>query len=174
MQTPVIKNGLVALALEGDAEALFAQRLVILPGVIEEVDAVIERLGDHVIDDVLAGGGAEMIAAHAEDGDLEAGAAQGRLGTWKPDLELPYTPGKLGMIGLGSVRAGDRWSLWMVAWACAAGVSIVTAAAGTTAETPVTAAACRKRRRESSGCACRESSRSSSHLGVVDLRSIEL
>jgi hypothetical protein len=46
--------------------------LLVLPGIIEEVDSVFERLGDHVVNRVLTEGGTEMKATHAQDGDLKA------------------------------------------------------------------------------------------------------
>ena len=70
------QDDFVAAAHERFAHALFAEALMVFPGVVEEVDAAI----DGFVDDARAGGvvfgGADVIAADADDGGLQAGLAE--------------------------------------------------------------------------------------------------
>jgi hypothetical protein len=70
---------LIALALERCPHALLAHALVVLPGVVKEVDAVVEGLRDHGVDLFLSGYRAEVIAAQADDRHLQAGFPHGAL-----------------------------------------------------------------------------------------------
>jgi hypothetical protein len=74
---------LVAFTLECGAHPLFAHAPVILPRVVKEVDAVIDCLGDHLVDFQLTGGGTEVIAAHSDDRHVEISASHRPLGYLK-------------------------------------------------------------------------------------------
>ena len=74
---------LVALSFERCAHPFLAHALVILPGVIEEVDAVVHGLGNHVVDDLLTRSCSQVVSTHPQDRDLEPGAAHGALGYGK-------------------------------------------------------------------------------------------
>jgi hypothetical protein len=67
---------LIALAAQGLAQALFAEAVVIFPGVVEKPHAMVESFGDNFHRGLIGFGGAEMIAAESHGGDLNAGAAQ--------------------------------------------------------------------------------------------------
>src|ERR1700722_8679210 len=58
-------EGLIALALERLADALFAEAIVVLPCVVEKSHTVIERLGDNLRRSLISFGRAEMIAAES-------------------------------------------------------------------------------------------------------------
>ena len=57
------------------AHATLALAVVVVPAVVEEVHAVVERAPDDA-DGLLLAGDAEVVSAHAEDGDPRAGLAQ--------------------------------------------------------------------------------------------------
>ena len=103
-------DGLVAFAFEGVPTTFFALAFVVLPGVIEEVDAVVEGLGDHVVDFVLAErrcrGGSRPCRGWRPGGRC---CPWGVWGMEVGDAVAPYSPGKLGTMGLGSsLAAGLR------------------------------------------------------------------
>jgi len=54
---------LIALALQRFSEAFFAQAVVIFPGVVEEINAMMDRLGHDFIGRLVGLGGAEMITS---------------------------------------------------------------------------------------------------------------
>lgn len=72
-------DDVVSFAFEGDAELLFAEAFVKLPGIVEDVDAVVDGFANHIVHLSLVRNGAEMEAAHAEDGTLEAGTPKRTL-----------------------------------------------------------------------------------------------
>jgi hypothetical protein len=57
----------VSSASEGNAKALFAEPIKIFPGIVEDVDAMVRRFGDHIVDFTLISNGGEMEAARAQD-----------------------------------------------------------------------------------------------------------
>ena len=69
----------VSFALERDAKLLFAEASVKLPCIVEDVDAVVDGFGNHVVHLSLISNGAEMEAAQSQDGTLEAGMTQRTL-----------------------------------------------------------------------------------------------
>ena len=69
-------DNFVSFALEGDAKPLFAQTSMKLPGIVENVDSVVDGLGNHIVHLTLINNSAEMEAAHAQDGTFKAGATQ--------------------------------------------------------------------------------------------------
>ena len=60
-------DDVVSFAFEGDAKLLFAKAPVKLPGVVEDVDAVVDGLGYHIVHLRLISNSAEMEAAHTQD-----------------------------------------------------------------------------------------------------------
>jgi hypothetical protein len=69
----------VSFAFESDSKLLFAEASMKLPGIVENVDPVVDGFGNHIVHLSLISNGAEMEAAHAQDGALKAGATQ-----WTP------------------------------------------------------------------------------------------
>jgi hypothetical protein len=69
----------VSFAFEGDAKLLFAESSMKLPGIIENVDAVIDRFGNHIVHLSLISHGAQMEATHPQDGTFKARAPQRTL-----------------------------------------------------------------------------------------------
>src|SRR5579884_4089175 len=67
------EHHVVALALERVSDPFFALAVVIFPGVVEEVDAGIERAIDDLFRRVLVFGGSDVIAAEANYGYVESG-----------------------------------------------------------------------------------------------------
>ena len=66
----------VSFALEGDAKLLFAEASMKLPGIVKDVDAVVDGFGNDIVHLSLISNGAEMEAPHAQDGTFKAGATQ--------------------------------------------------------------------------------------------------
>jgi hypothetical protein len=60
-------DDVISFAFEGGAKLLFAESLAKLPGVVEDVDAVVDGFGDHIVHLSLISNGAEMEAAHSQD-----------------------------------------------------------------------------------------------------------
>jgi hypothetical protein len=69
-------DDLISFALEGDTKLLFAEPSVKLPRIVEDVDAVVDGLGNHIIHLSLIGNGAEMEATHTQDGTFKASPTQ--------------------------------------------------------------------------------------------------
>jgi hypothetical protein len=69
----------VSFAFEGDAKLLFAEASMKLPGIVENVDAVVDGFRNHIVHLSLVSDGAEMKTAHAQDGTFKAGATQRTL-----------------------------------------------------------------------------------------------
>src|SRR6202034_2559655 len=57
----------------------FTGALVVLPRVVEEVDSMVQSLRNHIVDFRLSGHGAEVVATHAENRNLEPSLAHGAL-----------------------------------------------------------------------------------------------
>src|ERR1700748_3275790 len=76
-------NSPVALPLEGDAQAFLASPTVVFPCVVEEVDAVVESLRDHVVDLRLPGNRAQVIAPDTQDRNIQSGLTHGATGNLK-------------------------------------------------------------------------------------------
>src|ERR1700741_1549006 len=70
------EHDLVALTGEGTAEPFFALATVILPGVVEEIDAVIDSLRDDVVGILEAVRRSEMISAETNGRNLHTGFPQ--------------------------------------------------------------------------------------------------
>jgi hypothetical protein len=66
-------------AFESDTKLLFAEASVKLPGIVENVDAVVDGFGNHIVHLSLVSNGAEMEAPHTQDGTFKAGATQRAL-----------------------------------------------------------------------------------------------
>ena len=60
-------DNVLSHALESEAKLLFAEASVKLPGIVEDVDAMVDGFGNHTVHFSLIGNGAEMKAAHAQD-----------------------------------------------------------------------------------------------------------
>jgi len=69
----------VSFAFKGDAKLLFAEASVKLPGIVEDVDAVVDGFGNHIVHLSLIGNGAEMETANAQDGTFKACTTQKTL-----------------------------------------------------------------------------------------------
>src|SRR6202022_15112 len=72
-------DDVISFAFEGYAKLLFAEASVKLPGIVEDVDAVVDGFGNHIVHLGLISDGAEMEAPHAQDGTFEAGRTQRTL-----------------------------------------------------------------------------------------------
>jgi hypothetical protein len=69
----------VSFAFKGNAELFFAEASVKLPRIVENVNSMVDGFGDHIVHLRLISYGAEMEAAHAQDGTFKAGATQRTL-----------------------------------------------------------------------------------------------
>src|SRR5258708_2871618 len=72
-------DGLVSPSLESNAKTLFTETAEIFPCIVKDVDAVVDRSGNHVVDFSLISDGGKMEAAHAQNRTFQAGLAQGTL-----------------------------------------------------------------------------------------------
>jgi hypothetical protein len=63
----------VSSSSESDAKPLFAEPIEIFPGIVEDVDAMVRRFGNHIVDFSLICNGGEMEATHAQDRTFQAG-----------------------------------------------------------------------------------------------------
>src|SRR5579863_4642679 len=70
------ENHFFSAAAERFAHPLFALAVVILPGVIEEIDAVIERVSYDLIGFILGLCGAQVKASQADDRDIKIGLSE--------------------------------------------------------------------------------------------------
>ena len=77
-----------SFAFEGEAKLLFTETTVKHPGIVEDIDAVVDGFGNHIVHLSLIRDGAEMEAAHTQDGTFEAGPTQRAL------LRLEATEGR--------------------------------------------------------------------------------
>ncbi len=80
----------VALTLERGAEPLFAGAIVIIPGIVEEVNAGIQGTIDDSFGLALVFRRPEMVSADSDDGNLHARAAQGSLRNRARDVILSH------------------------------------------------------------------------------------
>jgi hypothetical protein len=69
-------DDVVSFSFDANAKLLFAEAFVKLPGIVEDIDAVVDGFGDHVVHLSLIRNSAEMEAADAHDGAFEAGPAE--------------------------------------------------------------------------------------------------
>ncbi len=73
------QDHLVAFPLERVAEPHFTFAVVIIPGVVEEVDSGIDRFGNDAVGDVIAFRAAQMVSADADGGNAQTGFSQRTL-----------------------------------------------------------------------------------------------
>jgi hypothetical protein len=67
-----------------DAQPLFAQPIERFPGIVEDVDAMVDGFGNHIVDFSLICNSGEMKAAHAQYRTFQAGLAQRTL--WRVEV----------------------------------------------------------------------------------------
>jgi hypothetical protein len=87
-------------ALERVPHARLAQAVVVLPGVVEEVDPLVDGAPHDPLGFLARGGDADVVAAEPEDRDLGAGLAEGAVGDPVPLLDRLGRPqGQLALPG---------------------------------------------------------------------------
>jgi hypothetical protein len=64
------------LPFQSFAHALFAEAVVVFPGIVEKRHAVVDGFGDNLIGGLVGFGGAQMISAQSHGRNLHAGLSQ--------------------------------------------------------------------------------------------------